>query len=374
MQLPDAFGGVYAGRTVLVTGHTGFKGAWLCHWLGLLGARVAGFSDRVPTNPSLFETAGIADRLRDHRGDICDAAALAEVFETERPQVVFHLAAQPIVRQAYEDPVETVRTNVLGTVQLLETARRASGIAAVVVVTSDKCYDNRGTPWPYRETDMLGGHEPYAASKAAAEIVSAVYMSSTFHTAASSKSPFALATARAGNVIGGGDWARDRLIPDLVASILAGNDIVLRAPTATRPWQHVLEPLSGYLWLMALLLHNPERVRGAWNFGPGQAQAWTVRAVAEEVIERWQGAVSRVLVQPDMVGKEAHALRIDSSKAAAELGWTAAWDTAETIGRTIDWYRAWSVGEKTLGALCSRQIADYEKAAHASAWTAGRWP
>ena len=374
MQLPDAFGGVYAGRTVLVTGHTGFKGAWLCHWLGLLGARVVGYSNRVPTSPSLFETAGIADNLRDHRGDICDAAALTEVFETERPQAVFHLAAQPIVRQAYEDPVETVRTNVLGTVQLLEAARRASGVEAVVVVTSDKCYDNRGTPWPYRETDMLGGHEPYSASKASAEIMSAVYMSSTFHTAAGSNSPFALATARAGNVIGGGDWARDRLIPDLVASILAGNDIVLRAPTATRPWQHVLEPLSGYLWLMALLLHNPERVRGAWNFGPGQAQAWTVRAVAEEVIERWQGAVSRVLVQPDMVGKEAHALRIDSSKAAAELGWTAAWDTAETIGRTIDWYRAWSVGEKTLGALCSRQIADYEKAAHASAWTAGRWP
>ena len=370
--MADPFGGAFDGRTVLVTGHTGFKGGWLCHWLASLGARVVGYSDGIATDPSFFVEAGVAGIAADHRGDICDGEALAQVFARERPSAVFHLAAQAIVREAYEKPYETARVNVLGTVQLLEAARRARDVAAVVIVTSDKCYANHGTPWAYRESDTLGGHEPYAASKASAEIMSAVYMSPGFHKAAGSVSPYALATARAGNVIGGGDWARDRLLPDLVRAILAEKDSVLRAPRATRPWQHVLEPLSGYLWLMANLLRDRADARGAWNFGPDNARAWTVGAIAEHVLALWPAKTSRIVVEPDIPGKEAHALRIDSSKAAAELGWAPAWDTGDAVKHTVDWYRAWARREPDLAGLCRRQIAKYTASAGGAAWVDGR--
>lgn len=304
----------WRGRRVLVTGHTGFKGAWLALWLHRLGAEVSGFAAAPPTAPSLFELARVGDGIEDVRGDVRDPAAVHEAFARARPEVVFHLAAQAIVSHGLADPAGTFATNVMGTVHVLEAARSC----VTVVVTSDKCYAPADAP--LRETDPLGGRDPYSASKSAQELVAAAY---------------GVATARAGNVIGGGDWAHNRLVPDLMRAALAGEPAVVRQPDAVRPWQHVLDPLAGYLLLAQRLWDGDGR--GAWNFGPADAQ--TVAWLVERVRERWDVDVR--VERSDAAGT----LRLDSSKARSELGWAPAFDLAAGLDATIAWYRGYAAGE-----------------------------
>ncbi len=333
------FSGIYGDKRVLVTGHTGFKGSWLCLWLHALGAKVAGFSIDVPTDSSHFESCGLADILEDLRGDICDYPALVSRFESFRPEIIFHLAAQPLVRRAFMQPRETFETNVMGTVNVLEAARLCASVRTVMVATSDKAYRNVGWDWPYRETDALGGHEPYSGSKACAELVVEVYRQQRFQANAKPPSAISIASARAGNVIGGGDWAQDRLVPDVVRAIAAGTDVTIRYPEAVRPWQHVLDCLAGYLQLAARQTAEPGRFEDAWNFGPADAEQLPVSELVTRMLAGWQGHQTRLVVEPGLPGKEAQILRVDSSKAIRQLGWRPVWSTAAALEATIAWYR-----------------------------------
>jgi CDP-glucose 4,6-dehydratase len=314
----------WAGRRVLVTGHTGFKGAWLALWLDALGARVTGFSGRPPTSPSLFELARVGSALEDVRGDVRDAAAVRAAVTASRPEIVFHLAAQPLVRASLSDPAGTFAVNVLGTVNVLEAARDAS----IVCVTSDKCY--APAPRPHREGDPLGGRDPYSASKAAQELAAAAIRESL---------GVRVATARAGNVIGGGDWAGDRLVPDLVRSWESGTPVVLRHPEAVRPWQHVLDPLAGYLLLAERLFESAEWAR-PWNFGPDDARP--VRWVVDRVRERWR---LDVRVEPPADAVEAPELRLDASAARERLGWAPRFGVPQAVDATLAWYERVRAGE-----------------------------
>jgi CDP-glucose 4,6-dehydratase len=328
--------GFWCGRRVLVTGHTGFKGAWLALWLHALGARVTGFGGAPPTAPSLFEAAGVGELVDDVRGDVRDAAAVREAVRRARPEVMFHLAARAIVRAALEDAAGTFEVNVLGTAHVLEAAREA----AVVCVTSDKCYEPG--PGPHREADPLGGTDPYSASKAAQKLVAGAYRESL---------GVRVATARAGNVIGGGDWARDRLLPDLVRSHESGATMTLRHPDAVRPWQHVLDPLAGYLALGERLYGSAEWA-AAWNFGP--AEAHSVRWVVDRVRERWPLEV-RVVDPGDAV--EAPALRLDASAARERLGWAPRLDAAAAVAATVCWHDQVRAGSDAR-AVTLRQIEE----------------
>lgn len=354
-------GDVLRNRSVLVTGHTGFKGSWLCLWLTALGARVSGYSNHVPTRPSAFELMRLADDLDDRRGDIADAEAVISAVRQVRPSIVFHLAAQPIVREGFRNPYATFSANVLGTVAVLEAARKTPGVEAVVVVTSDKVYDNVGSVWGFRETDGLGGHEPYGASKAAAEIVAMTYRSPGFHRAAGSENQPALATARAGNVIGGGDWAADRLIPDLVRAIAEGRDQTIRQPRSTRPWQHVLEPLGGYLCLAAALLEKPDAVPASINFGPSEAVMPDVETVARSFLDGMQGR-TRLLIDEDKSGGEARVLRVDSSLAQSALGWKPCWNAPAAIAETAAWYKAHLDASTDMRKVSLAQLDRYRDA------------
>ena len=340
-------GGFWRGRRVLVTGHTGFKGGWLSLWLQSLGAELTGFSDAVPTEPSLYELAGVASGLRDLRGDVRDPAAVRKAVAGA--EVVLHLAAQPLVRRSYEDPRETFDVNVMGTVNVLEAVRAEPGVRVVVNVTSDKCYENREWEWAYREDEPMGGKDPYSASKGAAELVTAAYRRSYFTTEDGTR----LASARAGNVIGGGDWGQDRLLPDVVRATLAGTPVAIRNPHALRPWQHVMNPLSGYLVLAQALWTSPE-FAGAWNFGPAEEDARPVRWILERLAARWPGELAWQ-EDPGPHPPEAHHLKIDSSRARARLGWRPGWSLDEGLDRLVDWYAALSAGEEpravTLGQI-----------------------
>ncbi|MFA5058103.1 MAG: CDP-glucose 4,6-dehydratase [Opitutaceae bacterium] len=356
------FSDVYRGRRVLVTGHTGFKGAWLARWLVKLGAQVTGYALPPPTDPSLFATIDWEDRL-DHRlGDVREATALQTLVARLQPEVVFHLAAQPLVRRSYTEPVETFATNVLGTVHLLEAVRRQGGPCAVVVVTSDKCYEAIGSSEEHREDDPLGGHDPYSASKACTEIAASAYARSFFHPGAR----VALATARAGNVIGGGDWAEDRIMPDCIRALQAGRPIPVRRPAAVRPWQHVLEPLSGYLWLGTHLwlaaAEGKARPAGAFNFGPAAAGHREVRALVTEVLRHWPGRWETASSAADP--HENECLRLSIDRAGRELGWKPVWDFAQAVERTVAWYRA-RLGESPLpaGSLVDGDLEAYVQAA-----------
>ncbi|HET6508909.1 MAG TPA: CDP-glucose 4,6-dehydratase [Baekduia sp.] len=342
--LPDpAF---WSGRRVLVTGDTGFKGAWLALWLVELGARVSGLANGVPTEPSLWEAAGVGALIEHHGGDVRDAARVAEVVEAAEPEVVFHLAAQPMVRRSYLEPAETYATNVMGTVHVLDAIRRAGSVRAGVVVTTDKVYDNREWPWGYREDEPLGGHDPYSSSKGAAELATAAYRSSFF----SADGTAAIASARAGNVIGGGDWGEDRLVPDIYRAVAAGEAVRIRNPHAIRPWQHVLNPLSGYL-VLAERIWADRALAKAYNFGPADDDVRPVGWLVEQLAVHSE-------IDDGPHPHEAHWLKLDSSLARTTLGWSPAWGLAEGLRATADWYRAHRAGDDVL-ALTRSQIAAF---------------
>ncbi|HTL67920.1 MAG TPA: CDP-glucose 4,6-dehydratase [Lacunisphaera sp.] len=360
-----AFGGIYRGKRVLVTGHTGFKGSWLCEWLLALGADVTGLALSPPTQPALFDQLGLSARLRDRRGDIRDPGVVRAAVEAAQPEFVFHLAAQPLVRLSYEQPVETYATNVMGTIHLLEALRDWQKPCAAVLVTTDKCYENHERPHGYAEDDPLGGYDPYSSSKAACEIAIASWRRSFF-----ARHPVAIASARAGNVIGGGDWAADRIVPDCVRALARGEPIAVRNPGATRPWQHVLEPLGGYLWLAACLAEPQRAVKrdglaSAFNFGPGPDANQGVATLVAEVLKHWPG--SWVDKSDPRAVHEATLLQLNAAKAGAHLGWSPVWSFADAVRETIGWYRANPAGASPMAtqAFTRAQIESYGQAAAA---------
>ena len=354
------FDGQYAGRRVFITGHTGFKGSWLAAWLVSLGAEVCGFSIDVPTEPSGFRELGLEGRLRHRTGDVANLDQVEEAMASFRPHIVFHMAAQALVRPSYENPLLTFRTNAMGTLNLLEAARRVPGIGAVVCITSDKCYRNDEWEWGYRETDHLGGHDPYSASKACAEIIAHSCFASFFHSGETG-----LATVRAGNVIGGGDWAVDRIVPDCARAFAGGASVTLRSPWATRPWQHVLEPLSGYLWLGAMLLRGDRKglQAEAFNFGPPAEVNATVKELADALSAHWPGFAVHVDRAAAREAKECNLLKLCCDKALARLDWHAALRLEETVRLTALWYLAYYCPEERGGLsmfdFTGRQIAEY---------------
>ncbi len=349
----------WSGKRVFLTGHTGFKGAWLSLWLTELGARVTGYALAPPTEPSLFEAARIRDLMIHIPGDVRDRTALAAALNRARPEIVIHMAAQSLVRQSYDQPVETYDINVMGTVNLLDAVRRAGGVRAVVCVTSDKCYENRETNQAYVESDAMGGYDPYSSSKGCAELVTAAMRRSFFNPRSIAEHGVCVASARAGNVIGGGDWAKDRLVPDLMRAFAKGERPVIRFPDAIRPWQHVLEPLSGYLALAERLHAGDAAAATGWNFGPVEADAKPVSWIADTVARLWgEGAGWDLEAGPQR--HEAHYLRLDIAKAKREMDWTPAWPLIEGLRRTVAWHRANADGE-AVRALTRGQIADYAR-------------
>jgi len=325
----------WLGKRVFVTGHTGFKGAWLTLMLSRLNARATGYALAPPTSPSLFDIAGAGEFLNDIRGDVRDLDALAAAMRAAEPDIVIHMAAQPLVRAAYADPVTTYATNVMGTVNVLEAVRRTPGVKAALVVTTDKCYENKEWVWGYRETDALGGRDPYSNSKACAELVTSAFRDSYFAQDGAAR----ILSARAGNVIGGGDFATDRIVPDAVRAIAAGRALEVRNPTAVRPWQHVLEPLTGYLALIERAFDPARRIDGSWNFGPGPGSEQSVEKLLGHFLRAFEGK-TRWSHDSGAHPHEARMLRLDVSKAQAELGWAPLLDFADTADWTADWYRA----------------------------------
>lgn len=341
----------WAGRRVLVTGHTGFKGGWLSLWLQALGAEVHGFALAPITQPAIFDVAKVAGGMMSHRlGDLRDADAVKDALLDARPDIVFHLAAQPLVRESYRDPIGTLATNIMGSAHLFEAVRQTPGVRALLVVTSDKCYQNREWPWPYRENEALGGHDPYSASKACQEILTAAWRDSFLGETV------AVASARAGNVIGGGDWSADRLIPDTLRAWDAGQALELRYPQAVRPWQYHLDALAGYLMLGAELLSG--RGRGAWNFGPADTDTLSVEALLQCFAEHW-GDNPGWRCQPAPRPHEAGMLRLDSSKARQELGWRSRYGVAASLAAIAAWHRAWQNGTD-MRAFSLQQIDVYQ--------------
>jgi CDP-glucose 4,6-dehydratase len=350
----------WRGKRVFITGHTGFKGAWLALWLADQGAEVTGFALAPPTKPNLFDAARVGKRIIHLVGDITQPSALTAALSRAKPEIVLHLAAQSLVRLSYDEPVSTYATNIMGTVNLLEAVRRSPGVRAVVCVTSDKCYENRETGQAYREDDPMGGYDPYSSSKGCAELVVSAYRRSFFHPDKLAEHGVAVASVRAGNVIGGGDWAKDRLVPDLMRGFASGQRPLIRFPTAVRPWQHVLEPLGGYLLLAEKLYGGDPQWAEGWNFGPAESDAKPVRWVADRLAQIWgEGAGWDETGEPQP--HEAGHLSLDCSKARARLGWTPAWDLAEGLSQTVAWYKGFTRGDDvadlTLGQIRAHHAA-----------------
>lgn len=348
----------WAGRRVFLTGHTGFKGSWLCLWLNYLGAEVTGYALDPPTHPNLFEQARVAGTVHSIRGDIRDYGSLKAALDGAEPEIVIHMAAQTVVRRGYDDPIENYSTNVMGTVNLFEALRRLGSRCAVVNVTSDKCYDNREWIWGYRENERMGGRDPYSNSKACAELVTSAYRDSFFPPERFAEHGIGLASARAGNAIGGGDWTSHQLVPDLMRAFVEGKPCLIRNPSAWRPWQFVLEPLRGYLVLAEHLWHKPEQYASGWNFGPAETDVWPVSRIADEMVRLWGGDAAWQL-DSGAHPHEAHALRLDASRAAACLKWRAVLPLPQALEWIIRWYRAWQ-SRDDLQAFTLQQIAQYE--------------
>lgn len=349
----------WRGKRVFLTGHTGFKGGWLALWLKQMGAVVHGFSLQPPTVPNLFTLANVESAVSHQIGDIRDAKVLSDAITAFKPEIVLHLAAQPILRLSYDEPVETYATNVMGTVHVLEAARHTPSVQLSLIITTDKCYENREQIWPYRESDPMGGHDPYSSSKGCAELVVSSYGHSYFN-----KGQSVIASVRAGNVIGGGDWARDRLMTDIIAAVSRGQRPVIRNPGALRPWQHVLEPLSGYLRAAEVLWNkrhdNKDLAHGAeaWNFGPESESEVCVGDVANTVCELW-GFNDGLEITPDARRlHEATLLRLDSSKARVELGWKPRLSLRDALAMTVEWYKAQQAGSN-MNAVTLAQIQSY---------------
>jgi CDP-glucose 4,6-dehydratase len=343
----------WSGKRVFLTGHTGFKGSWLALWLHQLGAHVTGYALAPKTQPNLFGLAGVADDMNSCLGDVRDHVLLTSAILSAQPEIVIHMAAQALVRYGYQNPVETYATNVMGTVNLMEAARACPSVRVVLSVTSDKCYGNKEWVWGYREHEALGGYDPYSSSKAAAELVTGAYCSSFLEARG-----VAVASARAGNVIGGGDWAADRLVPDVLSAFAQGRAAHIRNPNAVRPWQHVLEPLSGYLSLCEHLYRKPLDFAGAWNFGPREEDAQPVRWVVEQLAATWGEGTAWELDTREQP-HEAHCLKLDVSKAYAKLHWRPQWALEQALGQTVQWYRHHSKGGD-MRSLTLEQIAAYQ--------------
>ena len=343
-----SFNGIYNNLNVLVTGHTGFKGSWLSIWLKEMGAQVTGLSLDPPTNPNLFDCAQVSETLKDIRSDIRDLNSVVQVFQETQPEIVFHLAAQPIVLNSYEDPVETFHVNSQGTVNVLEAARLSDSVKAVIVITTDKCYENHEWIWGYRENDELGGHDPYSCSKAMAELAAQAYRHSY---------SMKIATARAGNVIGGGDFAQFRIIPDTMGALMEGEPVEVRRPDSVRPWLHVLDPLNGYLMLGQKMLEQEDAFAGAWNFGPMEHQAIPVRSIVEQAISLWGQGEWKNVGSKDLK-PEKEMLRLNWDKAANKLDWQPKYDWKKGISETVDWFKVYSNQKNNSGiySLTVQQI------------------
>lgn len=342
-------------KKVLLTGHTGFKGSWLSLWLQSMGAKLTGFALQPPTEPALFNQANVAEAMNSVIGDIRDYEALFNAVKTCQPEIIIHMAAQPLVRYSYQTPIETYATNVMGTVHLLEAARQVGGVKAIVNVTTDKCYENKEWAWGYREHEPMGGYDPYSNSKGCSELVTSAYRQSYFQTTAT-----ALASARAGNVIGGGDWAQDRLVPDILRAFEHNQAVIIRNPHSTRPWQHVLEPLSGYLVLAQQLYLQGQTFAEGWNFGPKDEDAQPVQWIVEHMVQLW-GKNAQWQLDAGQHPHEAHYLKLDISKAKSQLGWQPRWTLAEALDKIVEWHSHWLAGGNAQ-TKCLEHIRAYQNA------------
>ena len=351
----------WKGKKVLITGHTGFKGSWLCLWLHSLGADVTGFSLDPPTDPSLFELCNIKELTKTIKGDICNLEALSSALIDADPEIVFHMAAQPIVRASYQNPIETYKTNVMGTIYLFEAIRKAverkKTIKAVVNITSDKCYENKEWDWGYREIDPMGGFDPYSNSKACSELVTSSFRSSFFNPESYHLHGVALASARAGNVIGGGDFAADRLVPDCIRTLINGGEIVVRNPNSIRPWQHVLDPLSGYLQLAQKLYTEGVPYAEGWNFGPRDDDAKPVEWIVKKICNKWEPVLTYQIKQGHYE-HETNFLKLDCSKSRQKLGWSPRWNLDHAIDKVLEWTKAY-MNQQSIRDICLQQIEEY---------------
>ncbi len=355
--MQQLFNNIYRNKKVLITGHTGFKGSWLCLLLHQLGTDVYGYALEPPTNPSLFKEAKIEELMTSFIGDIRDLQNLQKVMKQVQPEIVIHMAAQPLVRESYKIPVDTYSINVMGTVNILEACRNTSSVRAIVNVTTDKCYENKEWHWGYRENEPMGGYDPYSNSKGCSELVTAAYRSSYFNPKDYKKHQVAIASARAGNVIGGGDWANDRLIPDFIRAISKGEKVKIRSPYAIRPWQHVLEPLTGYLTLAAKLYINGVTYAQGWNFGPDDKDARNVEWIIKTICEYW-GKNASYEIDPHPQPHEANYLKLDCSKAKAELNWFPKWNIENILKSIVNWNKAYLEG-KDPRSITESQIKNY---------------
>lgn len=346
-------------KIVLITGHTGFKGSWLALWLQKMGSNVIGVSLEPPTSPSIYEQARVAENMDSLRADIRDLDAIKEIFNTYKPEIVFHLAAQPLVRYSYREPVETYQTNVMGTLNILEGIRSVNTVRAAVMITTDKCYENKEWEWGYRENEPMGGHDPYSSSKGCAELLIASYRDSYFPAVSFNKHKTAIASVRAGNVIGGGDWAEDRLIPDIIRAVQSNETVHIRNPHAVRPWQHVLEPLDGYIQLAEKLYISGDMYAQAWNFGPKEEDAKPVQWIVEKMTEQW-GEDAKWVVDDGEHPHEANYLKLDCSKAHTKLSWRPKWSLETALEKIIEWHK-YESEDADMKNITINQINEYMK-------------